>query len=182
LNNLKYEVLKIKLKLGTAAALLKNSDIINEKDLKFTGVDIDLDYINRANYLIDYYKMGTTVKVFHESIYDFQEKGFDAGYFSGSFMLMPDPEKALKHVISLLKPGSKIYFTQTFEKKKSVVMEYMKPLLQYITTIDFGQVTYEPDFMKVLENVGMKVIINEEMYSNNYRAARLIVATLESQQ
>lgn len=76
----------------------------------------------------------------HQSIYDFAESGFDAAYFSGSFMLMPDPAQALRHVLSLLKPGSRIYFTQTFEKRRAVLLEYTKPLFQYVTTIDFGQV------------------------------------------
>jgi len=57
---------------------------------------------------------------------------------------MPDPEKALRHVLSLLKPGSRIYFTQTFEKKRAVLLEYTKPLFQYITTIDFGSVGPSP--------------------------------------
>jgi hypothetical protein len=64
-------------------------------------------------------------------------------------MIMPDPVKALTHVSSLLKPNGTIYVTQTFEKKKNFILEVLKPLLKYILTIDFGQVTYEADVRTV---------------------------------
>lgn len=67
------------------------------------GVDIDADYVARAQTLIANQNAGDHVTVLNESVYDYVGGPFDAVYFSGSFMLMPDPEKALSHVAGMLK-------------------------------------------------------------------------------
>lgn len=80
------------------------------------------------------------------SVYDLDKDKdgvFDAVYFSGSFTLLPDPVEALRVVKPLTK--SKIYVTQTYQRKSPPLLGYIKPLLKYLTTIDFGQLTYEAE-------------------------------------
>lgn len=80
-----------------------------------------------------------------------EERRFDAAYFSGSLTVMPDPVAALRAVVPLLKSDSgRIYITQTFNKRKSPLMSCVKPLLKYITTIDFGQLTTEADIESII--------------------------------
>ena len=44
----------------------------------------------------------------------------------------------------------------------SPVMEFMKPLLKYATTIDFGALTYEEELNKLLRGAtGLEVIQND---------------------
>jgi hypothetical protein len=87
-------------------------------------------------------------------------------------MLMPDPQGALRHVMSRLKPGGRVWFTQTFQEKRSALVETMKPLLVKLTTIDFGQVTYEEDFLRVADEAGMEVLENDvlkRVWNQSYR-------------
>mmetsp|Transcript_120629 Transcript_120629/g.209468 ORF Transcript_120629/g.209468 Transcript_120629/m.209468 type:complete len:266 (+) Transcript_120629:140-937(+) len=80
-----------------------------------------------------------------------EERRFDAAYFSGSLTVMPDPVAALCAVVPLLKSDTgRVYITQTFNKRKSPLMGYVKPLLKYITTIDFGQLTTEEDIERII--------------------------------
>ncbi|KCV71865.1 hypothetical protein H696_01277 [Fonticula alba] len=158
--------------VGTAAALLNNISIINERQLRIKGVDIDADYIARAQDLIRDKNASGLVNVEHMSIYDYflppGGQRFDAVYFSGSFMLLPDPSAALLHVkANLLKEGGLLYFTQTFERRRSFLVETIKPLLRVITTIDFGRATYYDEFARQLSAAGFKITAEEEIGSES---------------
>jgi len=84
------------------------------------------------------------------------DQKFDAVYFSGSFTLMPNPIEALKAVVPLMKKGTgRIYITQTFNKRKSPVLSVIKPLMKYVTTIDFGQLTTEEDVNRIIADAGI---------------------------
>lgn len=58
-------------------------------------------------------------------------------------MLMPSPEKALLKAKELLTENGRIVFLLTMHKKKNKLMEIIKPAIKYLTTIDFGRMTYE---------------------------------------
>ena len=100
---------------------------------------------------------------------------YDAAYFSASFMLLPDPPAALRHVRSLLADGSPVYFTQTFEHARSRAVELVKPLLRLVTTIDFGRVTYEADFRRALAAGGLALEETETLHAGPRRSAILAV-------
>ena len=76
-------------------------------------------------------------------------------------MLMPDQIKALdlaKRIfmeinIGSLTTGGKIYFLLTLYDGKNAFnsfMEIIKPYLKYLTTVDFGKVTYKSQFEEFL--------------------------------
>mmetsp|Transcript_5752 Transcript_5752/g.15896 ORF Transcript_5752/g.15896 Transcript_5752/m.15896 type:complete len:273 (+) Transcript_5752:136-954(+) len=109
-----------------------------------------------------------------------EELRFDVAYFSGSLTVMPDPSAALRAVVPLIKQnGGRVYITQTFNKKKSAVMSVLKPLLKYITTIDFGQLTTEEDLERIIQDAGC--FDTEEnkpidgSVENPWQTARLII-------
>ncbi len=146
--------------IGTGAALLANKDIIVAKKLTVVGVDYDAQYIERCNQLIASHSFASHLSAVCKSIYDYAPPAgtsFDVAYFSGSLMIMPDPKAALVHVSKLLGPKGVIYTTQTFEAKPNRVLEVMKPLLKFLTTIDFGNVTYEKDFLATVAAAGLEV-------------------------
>jgi ubiquinone/menaquinone biosynthesis C-methylase UbiE len=80
-----------------------------------------------------------------------EERRFHAAYFSGSLTVMPDPVGALRAVAPLIKKeGGRVFITQTFEKKHSSLKAALKPLMKYVTTIDFGQLTTEADIERII--------------------------------
>jgi hypothetical protein len=73
-----------------------------------TSVDYDPDYVSSCDAGIKAAKLEGVVSVHNCSIYDYKGGPYDAVYFSGSLMLMPDATAALKHVATLLSPGGKM--------------------------------------------------------------------------
>ena len=162
--------------IGTGGALLNNAELVREKNIRVLGVDIDADYINRANKAIEKAGMSDLIEAKLQSVYDHEGGPYDGVYFSASFMLMPDPEACLHHVVSLLSEEGRVYFTQTFQEKESKLMERLKPVLKTLTTIDFGQVTYEPDFRSTVEGCGVNIAEMKEIDRSGARSFRIVVA------
>ena len=162
--------------IGTGGALLKHALRLSRLDLRVTGIDIDADYIARCTREIRRRGMTQQVQAQRESVYDHRGGPYDAVYFSGSFMLLPDPAAAVRHVASLLTPNGRIYFTQTFEHERSRVLEVVKPLLRRLTTIDFGRVTYEADFLAALADTGITLAERVVLHAGRRRSALLLAA------
>ena len=57
-------------------------------------------------------------------------------------MLMPDKKKALEVARKMLNPGGKIYTFLTLYHKKNKFMEFIKPKISKLTSIEFGEVLY----------------------------------------
>ena len=146
ISRLEPESVVLDVGIGPGGALVNNAAIVRDKKLRWTGVDIDSTYLDAARERVDEAGIGPQVDILHQSVYDHDGGPYDAVYFGASFMLMPDPEAALRHVCSLLSPGGRVFFTQTFHEKRNPVMEKIKPMLHRFTTVHFGRVTYEADF------------------------------------
>ncbi|MGM0450767.1 MAG: class I SAM-dependent methyltransferase [Pseudomonadota bacterium] len=162
--------------IGTAGALVANAERVIRKDLRITGIDIDGDYVERARQRLHQSSLSNRVAVDQESVYDHQGGPYDAVYFSASFMLLPEPERALRHCATLLNPGGRIYFTQTIQHRHSRVMEAFKPMLRRLTSIDFGRVTYEEDFRAQIEAAGLELETFTTLETHGSRASCLAVA------
>ena len=108
-----------------------------------------------------------------------EELRFDAVYFSGSLTLMPDPPAALNAVLPVMKTGGRIFITQTFQKRHSSLMAFIKPLMKYITTIDFGQLTTEEDLEKIISQAAsFETVENQPIpnsINNGLQTARLVI-------
>ena len=158
--------------IGTGGAVAANAELIRRKKLKIRGLDIDADYLERCRRVLERVGLSRHVEVRLESVYDHQGGPYDAVYFSGSFMLLPDPVGALRHVLSQLKPGGRVFFTQTFHDRRSPLAERIKPMLHKVTTIHFGQVTYWENFRQVLEQAGAQVedmVILKQLRNASFR-------------
>jgi SAM-dependent methyltransferase len=162
--------------VGTAGALEANAARIRGKRLHVTGIDIDADYVERAQQRIEQSALSENVDIRLESVYDHRGGPYDAVYFSASFMLLPDPRRALQHCATLLKPDGRIYFTQTFEKRRSRWLETVKPMLKGVTSIDFGRVTYEEDFRAEIRGAGLELEEFSTIAEQGGRAFCLAVA------
>jgi ubiquinone/menaquinone biosynthesis C-methylase UbiE len=158
--------------VGTATALVGNAGLVRERNLRITGIDIDVDYLKKAEQRIRDANLRDLVDVKQESVYAHQGGPYDVAYFSASFMLLPDPAAALRHVSTLLAPDGRVFFTQTFHDKKNPAMERIKPLLVKLTTIHFGRVTYEEEFLAQVasaDNTVVEHVVLERQPSRSYR-------------
>lgn len=185
--------------IGTASALLRNQNLVESKNLNFVGVDYDQKYVNSATKQVAQKGMENRVQVVCKSIFDGDlattlrkvdksgrsEDPYDAAYFSGSWTLMPSPVHALRIAASFVKDDGKVYVTQTFQRQQTPLIGFVKPLLKYITTIDFGQLHYETHLDQYIAEAakasdGWKLEVEENIVvpgsiDNAYQAARLIV-------
>jgi cyclopropane fatty-acyl-phospholipid synthase-like methyltransferase len=163
--------------IGTGGALARNASTVRDRDLRVVGVDIDRAYVERCKRRMRTAGLEDRVEVRLESVTDHAARApYDAVYFSASFMLMPDPPGVLRHVTSLLAPGGRVVFTQTFQDRRSVLMERAKPLLKKLTTIEFGRVTYEAEFRATLAEGGVALSELETIGRSGGRSYRIAVA------
>lgn len=161
--------------IGTGGALIKNRETVVRKDLRVVGVDIDADYIQRCNAKVRDAGLDDRVDARLESVLEHGDGPYDAVYFSASFMLMPDPPAVLRHVSTLLTGEGRVYFTQTFHDRRSKVLERAKPLLGRVTTIEFGRVTYEDDFVRTVDAGGLDLAEFVTMDRKGARSYRLAI-------
>lgn len=143
--------------IGTGGALVRNADLVRQRNLHIVGVDIDPVYLRRCRKLVAEAGLARHVVPKLESIYDHRGGPYDAVYFSASFMLLPDPVGALRHAAQMLSPNGRFYFTQTIHTKRAPVMEKVKPMLHRVTTIHFGRVTYEHELVEVVRRAGLQL-------------------------
>lgn len=162
--------------IGTGSALLANADTVRARGIRVIGLDIDAAYVDRCSRAVARQGLAELVTARLESVYDHAGGPYDAAYFSASFMLLPDPAAALRHVRSRLTPAGRIYFTQTFEHHPSWLVERLKPLLHLLTTIDFGRVTYEADFRRALADAGEAIEHFEILNAGPRRSGALAVS------
>jgi hypothetical protein len=68
--------------------------------------------------------------------------------------------------------------TQTFQRKSFPFLSVIKPLLWYLTTIDFGKLTYESEVDAIVKKSGLqfeeKSLIKSSV-DNQYQAAFILV-------
>lgn len=164
--------------IGTGGALLKNAGLVRQKNLQITGIDIDPDYVERARSRLKNSPLSEHVQAKLESVYDHQGGPYDAVYFSGSFMLLPEPEQALRHCRELLQPEGRIFFTLTVHRDNSRWMEKLKPRLKRLTSIDFGRVTYEQQLKAQIHAAGLELEEFTQLKQHGSRADCLAVARL----
>ena len=148
--------------VGTGSSLISNADLLIERNMNVTGIDIDAQYLKACRKRIDEENLSEYIDVREQSVYTLDEsEQYDAVYFSASFMLLPNQKEALEVIKRCLSAGGLVCFTQTFEAKKTRFWEVIKPLLVRFTTIHFGAVTYEKPFLALLEDSGFEVVKND---------------------
>jgi ubiquinone/menaquinone biosynthesis C-methylase UbiE len=130
-----------------------------DRNTRVLGIDIVSTYLKSCQALfadypnveireLNFYALGTL------------KRKFSAIIFGSSFMLMPDNLKALEIAKDNIEQGGSIFFLQTLYTQKNLftwAMEFMKPYLYYLTTVDFGEVTYMAEFEELLASRGFRI-------------------------
>jgi len=162
--------------IGNGVMTKNHHNLIRNKDLRITGIDINRSYLNHCDRLIRTFQLENHIQIFHKSVESYeppQDGYFDFILFSMSFMLFDNQQFVLERVKKWLKPGGKIVFFQTMFQKKFRLMEFVKPKLKYFTSIDFGRVTYDVDFFHLLKknrfSIYEDMMLKREWFKGEYR-------------
>ena len=148
-------------------------------ELQVVGLDIDPDYLRRCrDRAVLRAGLPAQVRPVLSSVYDHRGGPYDAVYFSASLMLLPDPAAAIAHVAGLLAPDGRLFATQTFQHRRSPLLERVKPMVRHVTTIHFGRVTYEEDFRRAFADAGVDLVELVTMRGTRHFSYRLAVARL----
>ena len=164
--------------IGTGAALARCADLVRAKQLEIVGLDIDPDYLRRCRAELLRAGLAGQVEPVFSSVYDHRGGPYDAVYFSASLMLLPDPAAAIAHVAELLAPDGRLFATQTFQHRRSPLLERVKPMFRHVTTIQFGRVTYEEEFRRAFADAGVDLVELVTMRGTRHYSYRLAVARL----
>ncbi|HNY64802.1 MAG TPA: class I SAM-dependent methyltransferase [Deltaproteobacteria bacterium] len=161
--------------IGNGIMMEQYHELIKKKDLKITGIDINSDYLKHCKGLIRRWQLRDNIQVHHAPVEEYSppEKGyFDYILFSMSFMLFTDQQLVLDRIKPWLKPHGEVVFFQTMFKDKSFFLEVIKPRLKYVTSIDFGRVTYEKDFADLLDRKDISItqdrMLKREWFKGEY--------------
>jgi ubiquinone/menaquinone biosynthesis C-methylase UbiE len=161
--------------IGNGTMIQDFHPLIRDKNLEIIGIDINRHYLSQCSDLIRKYRMENNIHIYHEAVEDFSPPSqcFDFILFSMSFMLFENQQAVLERVLKWLKPGGRLVFFQTVFRKHSPLLDFLKPRLIYLTTVDFGTVVYEDQFHNFLQENQLRVIqdkmIKKEWYQGEYR-------------
>jgi SAM-dependent methyltransferase len=164
--------------IGTGAALARSADLVRAKKLEIVGLDIDPDYLRRCRAELLRAGLAGQVEPVFSSVYDHRGGPYDAVYFSASLMLLPDPAAAIAHVAQLVAPDGRVFATQTFQHRRSPLLEWVKPMVRHLTTIQFGRVTYEEEFRRAFAEAGVDLVELVTLRGRRHYSYRLAVARL----
>jgi alpha-N-acetylglucosaminidase len=149
--------------IGNGIMLESFHPLIKAKRLRITGIDIDANYLKHCEELIRKHRLAEYIDVCHAAAESYRppQKGcFDNVLFCLSFMLLRDQRAVLQRARDWLKPGGQLIFAQAIFRKRSRLVDLVKPKLKYLTTIDFGRAIYEKDFLTLLEETGLAIQVD----------------------
>ena len=166
--------------IGNGAMLHDFHALIREKNLKIDGIDINRHYLSQCEDLIRKYHMQNHIRIFHEAVERLHPPGgsrYDFIFFSLSFMLFGNQQAVLDRVRNWLRPRGRLVFFQTMFKSRSAFLDYIKPRLVYVTTVDFGSVVYEDRFQDFLKRNRLTILLDQMIKREWHRGEyRMIVA------
>lgn len=169
--------------VGNGLMLKKLHQRVKDLELKIHGVDLSEKYLKQCRKLISKFGLDEQMRVEKLDFLaaDFGDTKHDIVFFSQSFPLIDDKAGALEKAKAILSPGGKMVFCQTMQSDHAPVMEFIKPKLKYVSTIDFGRVTYETAYQTLLKEANLKETARHHLLQVNKDAeAVLIVVENES--
>jgi alpha-N-acetylglucosaminidase len=170
--------------IGNGIMTRKYHRLIKSKNLKITGLDINHNYLNHCASLIRKYQLENNIQIYEEPVEAYEPRennAYDAIFFSMSFMLFKDQYLVLDRIKDWVKPNGEIVFFQTMYPRRLWLMEVIKPNLRYLTGIEFGNVTYESDFFKLLNEKQFITKENRLLKKNWFQGEyRMIIAAPRS--
>lgn len=143
--------------IGTGLMLDRLGSVIREKQLRIHGIDVHKSYLRACNRRIHDNGLRDLVRCERKDVLTYLEEAESMPehiFFPLSFMVLPDQERTLEVVRQRLPEGGEVHFAHTLNDRRSRLLEWIKPRLKYLTTTDFGKVTYRESFLDLLHLAG----------------------------
>jgi len=160
--------------IGNGIMLDRHADLLRRREVHLHGIDIHEGYLDACRRRVEQYGLSDLVSCRCTDVEALLET--DASippfvYFSASFMLLPNPEGVLQRLHERLPEGGMLLFTQTLYSRPRRFLEWAKPKLKYLTTIDFGRVQYREAFVEQVQGHGFWLVEEKrfERLSGNQR-------------
>jgi 2-polyprenyl-3-methyl-5-hydroxy-6-metoxy-1,4-benzoquinol methylase len=151
--------------IGNGSAMTNNSDIIKNKSLHITGIDIDKYTLSICNQNIKNKSLESYMITKNINIYDLYIDKYDYILFSDSYAVIPNVHIMINHCKKYLKENGKIIILTTLEDYATYIKLLIKPNIIYFTGIDFGKVTMKDEFIKNIQNINeMEIIEFDEIF------------------
>jgi len=147
---------------GPWSAQAANAELLRQRDLRLTGLDIDAGYLRAARQRVAQAGCSSRVDLLPQRVEAHQGGPYDGACLVASVMLLDDPVAALHHVASRLRPGAPLWLALTIMTRPSPVAEAIKPHLHHLTTVRFGRVTYADTLDTWLQGAGLTLVKREE--------------------
>lgn len=141
-------------------------DIIIKNNLKIQGIDIDKVYISKCLQRIKKENLESNINIQLQDVFKYKVEEtdrFDYIILSESAPLLN--EELLKNIVQhmikyLLKENGKIIFINNLTDKYTPTMEKIKPLLKYVSMIDFGRILTKKEFSELSKELKLNVEFN----------------------
>lgn len=169
--------------VGNGLMLRRHHELIAAKELTILGLDLDGDYLSQCQRLIEEFGLGDRMKVERRNFLEKPVDGpFDVVFFSQSLPLIDRKQTALDTALELLAPGGHLAFFHTIQRQSSRFLEFIKPRLKYLSTIEFGRVIYQADFEELLGRFELEAVSNRKVHwvSPNSEAHVMFFRPLET--
>jgi ubiquinone/menaquinone biosynthesis C-methylase UbiE len=163
--------------VGNGLMLKKLHKRVKDLELQIHGIDLNDSYLKQCQKLITKYELTGQMKVENMDFLlgDFGDSKYDIVFFSQSFPLIDQKAAALERAKELLNAGGRIIFCQTMQSDHAPVMEFIKPKLKYVSTIDFGRVTYETAFIELLKDADLVETGRQHLQQVNKDAEAVLI-------
>ncbi len=162
--------------IGNGAMLRRFHKTIRDRGLRITGIDINRCYLDHCGSLIRSFGLENRVSIHHVPVEQYRpprDNSFDVILFTMSFMLFAHQPMVLDRIRNWVKPDGRVMFFQTMFRDRNRWLEFIKPKLKYLTTVDFGAVTYDQAFFSLLEKKQFTVLenhlVDRKWYKGDYR-------------
>lgn len=165
--------------IGNGLMLERWHQLIERKRISLVGIDTDDRYLAACRERVARLGLTTQVIVNTASASKFKpDRHFDYILFSMSFMLLDRPWETLKKTRGWLTPSGQVVFVHTMFGRRSKLVEFFKPKLKYLTTVDFGRVIYEDEFRAKLAESGFVIVTDRALMRTSFGGEyRMIIAS-----
>ena len=141
--------------IGTGTALTQNADLIKEKNIYITGIDINSTYLAKCKENIKEKELERYVKVFNDDINTFAtNERFDIILFSDSFAVIPNIYEILKECKVFLSDIGKMMVISALFKEHSMWQSFVKKNIKYLTFVEFGNLMLKDDLLNFIYDAG----------------------------